>query len=459
MAVRIVVSAGLMGILVTAQAFAAAPWNLSLIATSQGLSPERICHMASIDLDGNGRKELVVTDIGQCHGQGKKTGVYSLRVLEWDGKSVNVRWHKEWKEAGSFKAWRMTRLLAWAVDKHPVIEAIPPYFSLRWSDANYHASEQTGFDIDQRPKVGSWALPWLSAACYGGGYRGKESLKTGPRECLLGVRDISMDGQAELVTLWEQENAFYQADARRVLRVRKLAPGFPVEWESVANVRFDRVLRDVTDALNTEAVGPLPVSGGAGYWVLETEGPRGGYQLRPSRASWTEGLGLGMSTSEDLPYRVRVGSTQQRRNLEYWGYRAEELQKPREDMRALLRKVTIKADFSGFTQTDIDFPYHKRFLGIGSFELADLDGDSLDEVIVVERTGQAEFMTDGVNYHQVKDYIHILKWDGKTYQTVWISKPVTTEGTTILVEDLTNSGRKQLVVADGSGAIQIWDRR
>jgi hypothetical protein len=64
-----------------------------------------------------------------------------------------------------------------------------------------------------------------------------------------------------------------------------------------------------------------------------------------------------------------------------------------------------------------------------------------------------------VYYGDIKDYIHILKWDGAKYQTMWVSPPYTKRGTKILVDDIKNSGKKQLVVLAPYGTIQIWEKQ
>ena len=108
---------------------------------------------------------------------------------------------------------------------------------------------------------------------------------------------------------------------------------------------------------------------------------------------------------------------------------------------------------------DIDFQPHKNFLGVGFFIVQDIDGDGLDEIILVEETGKKEFVGhESVAYSDIKDYIRILKWNGKEYQTMWISPPYTKRGTKFFVEDIKNTGKKQLVVLTPYGKVQIWER-
>lgn len=83
----------------------------------------------------------------------------------------------------------------------------------------------------------------------------------------------------------------------------------------------------------------------------------------------------------------------------------------------------------------------------------------MDELIILEEAGKVENVSeDYAEYTDVKDYIRVLKWDGKKYQTVWVSPPYTKRGTKFLVEDIKGMGKKQLVVMTGQGTIQIWEK-
>jgi hypothetical protein len=97
---------------------------------------------------------------------------------------------------------------------------------------------------------------------------------------------------------------------------------------------------------------------------------------------------------------------------------------------------------------------------VGFFIVEDIDGDGLDEIILVEQTaGKLTFGEETVHYGDIKDYIHILKWDGTKYQDVWVSPPFTKRGTKLLVDDIKHAGKKQLVVLSPYGTIQIWERQ
>ena len=91
--------------------------------------------------------------------------------------------------------------------------------------------------------------------------------------------------------------------------------------------------------------------------------------------------------------------------------------------------------------------------------MQDIDGDGLDEIILVEETaGKLTSGEDSIHYDDIKDYIHILKWDGIKYRTMWVSPPYTKRGSKFLAEDIKNTGKKQLVVLTPYGTIQIWER-
>ena len=89
----------------------------------------------------------------------------------------------------------------------------------------------------------------------------------------------------------------------------------------------------------------------------------------------------------------------------------------------------------------------------------DIDSDGIDEIIVVERTGVPTWSKEReYHYKDIKDYIKILKWDGKKYQVIWVSPPYTKRKVKFLVEDIKNTGKKQLIVFSPFGSIQIWEK-
>jgi len=236
------------------------------------------------------------------------------------------------------------------------------------------------------------------------------------------------------------------------LRVRKYAPGFPIEWEQEGlSKRF--VLTDPIDKFNFHSKSGLllRVFRTAKWHYFGRDRTGAAYELREIKKEVPRDIEL-----YDLPdYYLRT--TQKKGIEEYWGYRFAKA--PDKGNIPLLRKVILKADLTGFVSDDVNFDHHKSFLGVGFFDLKDLDGDGLDEVILVEETGKRRFEDEEITYSDIKDYIRILKWDGKKYETMWVSPPYSKRGTKFLIEDIKNTGKKQLVVMTSSGTIQIWERK
>lgn len=158
----------------------------------------------------------------------------------------------------------------------------------------------------------------------------------------------------------------------------------------------------------------------------------------------------------NLPY-IYLRVTQTKGIEEYWGFPyvkgSYKIDIP------VLGKDALRSDLTGFDYQDVDFEHHEPYLGVSYFDAKDIDGDGIDEVILVERTGKREFGEESVSYSNVKEYVHILKWNGQAYQTMWVSPPYTKIGTKFLVDDIKNTGKQQLVVLTPNGTIQIWERQ
>jgi hypothetical protein len=182
-----------------------------------------------------------------------------------------------------------------------------------------------------------------------------------------------------------------------------------------------------------------------------------GYRLRPVEAEWPFPDDAGRGYYPD----IHIGHTQDRKIAESWGYVREPTQEKINNL--VLRRAVLRADLKGWETEEPRFPRNKQFLGIGHFQLADMDGDGLDEVILVEQTGKNEFLGSGehryLHYSVVKDYIRILRWNGKEYETVWTSPPYTAHGTKLLIDDVKGDGKKQLVVFNMHGTVEIWERK
>jgi hypothetical protein len=451
------------------------PWTFKLTSETVRLTNGPFYLMTAADLNHNGLKEIIVADFGMFGDEqrGRERMLnprYNLWLLEWDSKKLSVKWRKNWdlsKIEGDrerdkrFVAWEARQLIVWPIGDQVIVETIPPYLGLEWIKDKYVLREQQGYN-QEKPLVGSWALPWLTDSCHLS-FSGKKSAEQHPRECLLGIREFKPGEKPKIVTVFEEE--VQKKEYRQTLRVRKFETGSPIEWEAPSPKRFawwgmnrvfvdqlnwrsDQLLLFELGARALEAY-PPPYS-----WSLlqpEENGP--GYRVNTIAAK--DPLGL---DTYDLP-NVYLRRTQSKETWEYWGYYAGKGY----DGYAItsIRKVTLKPDGSAFVQEDLHFPWNDQFLGVGYFDLQDIDNDGLDELILFEQTGKRTIseQAESVQYSNTKNYIRVLKWNGKEYQTMWISPVYVERGAKFLVEDLKNTGQKQLVVMTGRGTIQIWERQ
>jgi hypothetical protein len=431
-------------------------WGLTRSFETRLNTPNPFVFLIASDLNQNGVKELVVNDFGFFHTERihsdsfeemlQDKPPYHLFVLEWNGKEVSLSWNSQIGDYsvpyddGTERVVRVrevTALLMWKVGKKTVLEAFEPLFALEPKDGSYSIIRQIG--VGDRT-IGSFALPWLTPTCYG------LVKETWPQECLLGIRDFRKDGNPKIITRYEEkgENEKYTD----WLRVRKMEPGFPIEWEQKLSERF-RGGMAMPDPFNGEATGGLffRIRNPRGdlWWLVELNPAKGGYQIQPTKLQF------------DKYISGRVGRTQHRDREEIWVYLIDK----GTDKYAIrtLQQVTVKSDLSGLIKENIDFPHHEPYLGVEQFVLGDLDGDSLDELVLVEATGKREWADEAMHYSDTKEYIHILKGDGKGYKTVWVSPPYNKRGTRLLIADIKKSGRKQLIVGTGDGRIQIWEKQ
>lgn len=439
-------------------------WKFIRVYESKAIIQSPFSLIASADINGNGKKEVIVADFGQYgdHIEEWKlwkklpSDSYNLFVLEWENQNIDIKLHKAWSSKDkSFAAFNSKQFGVFQVNNHVIVETMPPYLGLEWDKGQYVLHQQQG-NQSSTSLVGSWIFPWLSPSCY----QGFPNRLIWPRECLVGIRDLSNDGTAEVVTIEEKNK-----NGRQKFRVRKVEPHFPIIWEMETDKFFgwwQPGTKNLIDRLNWTASNKLLLTGYMpptwlkwDRYVFEQDAAGKGFRLRQLLTSDLLEL-----ESYDLP-DIYLRKTHSKEVEEYWGYRKELSSKEKSiNFRLLLRKVAIKSDLSGFVREDIDFPHHGSFLGVGYFNLNDIDGDGLDEVILVEETaGKLSFGAETVYYGDVNDYIHILKWDGSKYQTMWVSPPYTKRGTKFLVEDVKNTGKKQLVVLSPYGTVQIWERQ
>lgn len=434
-------------------------WNLSLIYETERLTNAPFSLMASGDLNQNGIKEVTAAQF-----RNRDSCLYrqesgpDLFVLEWREKTLELQFKKQWrteKTVEKFNACRVRRLVSWKIGSETIIETVPSYISLGWSNGKYILQEQKSYP-HSKSWIGSRALPWLSSHCYGG------PSAHGYRECLLGVRKFYPKESPRIITVIEEDNVIKNRKSIQRIRVRKLEPGFPIVYEGKSPYPLRWWVRDPIDWLNSEATSGLivkkisPLERTTYSRVLVYPGGDGKELYRMKliyeRDDNDREPVMGLEIHEG-----KIGKTRDKDSEEYWGYTFKSGSDGGSN--TMLRMATVNSKQNGFVYEDLEFPHHELFIGVGFFELKDLDGDRLDEIILVEKTGVRTFGLESVHHENVKDYIHILKWEGKRYTPVWVSPPIKEQGTKFIVDDVMNRGSNQLIVGTSRGSIQIWEKR
>ncbi len=438
-------------------------WSFQKTYESKTLLNSPFFLFTTADINRNGKDELIVTDFGLAGNHGDewkqwKKGInhYNLMILEWENNELKSKFQKSWDTSKAktseesdkiFIGFMANQLVSWKIGDRVVAETIPAIIGVEWTDGKYMLLEQN-FATNKALRVGSWVFSWLSASCYVGLVK-----ETYPQECLVGIRDFSGKGEPKIVTILEKEIGFNQY--KQMLRVRKFGNGFPIEWSKETPRNFSR--NDPIDSFYQKSNRLLlsVLRPAAKWYFFEATEKANDYRIREIKADAPMGI---------VEYDMRdvyLRSTQKRDVEEYWGYHQIALNDPDVVGNIFVpRRVTLNTDFSDFIREDINFSHHDHFLGVGYFIVEDIDGDGLDEIILVEETaGKLTFGEETVYYGDIKDYIHVLKWDGSTYRDMWVSPPYTKRGTKLLVDDIKNAGKKQLVVLTPYGTVQIWERQ
>lgn len=455
-------------------------WTFKKTYESKKISENEFNLAATADLNGNKTKEIFLTDFGspKVSDVNRSLSGFNLYVLEWHNDQLKINYHKRWEEYGmrlsvrgpsgdvpsfevskrqpleaiqsGFRAFNAFQLASWKIGKKAYVETVPPYFAVQWGQGKYDVADEQVWD---RPEdeytIGSWALPWMSPYCYFDSF--PLSKLVPERECLVGIRDFAGTGRPKILSIVEQE-IVKDKQYKQILRIRDFNPGFKMEWEMQTPDRLT-ILVDPLDAQDYKSKNGLLLRiyrTGRTYLFEQDENSKK-YHLRSLDQIGPRGL-----KRLNLP-DLYLRTTQKRDQEEYWGYRLATAADGGNI--ALLRKVDVINDFTSFKKNDIDFKHHEPFLGVAWFIVDDVDNDGIDEIILVERTGKRVLDEDMPNYSDVKEYVQILKWNGQTYQTVWVSPPYAKVGTKFLVDDVKNAGKKQLVVLTPRGIIEIWERQ
>jgi len=461
----------------------AAPlWSYKKIDETAVLTQNRFYLNTAADLNQNGKKEVVVADFGRNgeiqDGWRQQPKLFNVFLLEWVGKKLKVVWQKKWntKSIGSveqsrkYSFWKAKTMHALARGDQTIVETVAPFLMLEWTQGKYILREQYLSRTVPFVNIGSHAFPWFTGQCHPVFDMGLQY----PRECLVAIRDFKRDGQPRILT---SVNAFHDGTVLKAtdkyrlvrpdkftLRIRKWAPGFPIEWQQQRPRQTRATLHDI---YNAKLPGPLVIYetgssatirrlGGYPFYVFDWN-KKQGYHLR--KLKWDKGPkeGLAPHWLEVL----RMGYTRSKETLETWGYRRVKAYDG--NYASVLRSMSVRPDLQGHTWHDLTFKTHQYFYGVGYYDLADLDNDGLEEIIVVEETGKRkvnhdEHGTDWV-YRDVKDYIRILKWNGKKYITKWVSPAFTKKGVKFLFADIKGSKKKALVVFNPAGTVQVWERQ
>ena len=85
-----------------------------------------------------------------------------------------------------------------------------------------------------------------------------------------------------------------------------------------------------------------------------------------------------------------------------------------------------------------------------------------DEIVLIEHTGKRNrpvSMGDYMEYWDVANYIHVLKWPGEKYESIWISPPFEDQAARLWVGDLRGTSDKQIIVGTGKGILQVWRKQ
>lgn len=483
-------------------ATAAEPWQFAKVAETEPLTRNKFYLNTVADFDRNGRPEIIATDFGNYPEVFEGTDYTAERpdlnqatlyVLEWDPitKKLVTRFSKHWNTSTvgplererHFAAWRAERLIPFPISGGVFVQSVPAFFGLEWKGDQYVLHEQHYDVVFGKRNAKDWIFPWQWGAC-ATVYFGVPDFEY---ECLLGIRNFPGDDIPRIVTRWQSRVDRPGPGSRResAVRVRKWQPEFPIEWEQKREQGKRRIAWSAYDAYNIRLKEPS-VFGGRDEFEKDSNFL---FELTPQDELQQKGI-LGKTygslrnlISSSPEYRLRriettkfeipvgrnrypdiqIRFTRNKDTPEFWGYGEIRVQEGGWDLRNVFpQRAVLRKDLTGWDRHDIRYQTHNNWIGTGHLLVADLDGDGLDEVLFVEETGKRTVMGVAdlwIQYRDTKDYIHILKWNGKEYQTMWVSPPYPGRGSKLIVEDVMGSGKKQLIVLNANGRIEVWERK
>lgn len=421
--------------------------RMVLVWESRSIGNAPIHLMKAADLNGNGIKELVVTNFSNSmEGQRKYSDNFQIAVYEWTGKKYEEKWRLEIPEAKYMSVvGGVTLLASWRVGKQDVIQGVPPYIGLQWAEGKYQWHEQSRFQ-DNNEIVGSWAMPWISPSCWGS-FTVKRDYVTRdyPRECFMALRHFEGQDNPVIISFLEKTQGICQ------IRVRRYDEDYLVIWESdfKPGIPFQTMID-----FDERARGSLLLSWNKDRFVLRPN-QNGGYKLEPTSGEIFAGFFReGNTYQRDLI----LGHSKSPNVEEYWGEFSDDNIKPESEF--VIRRAFIIGDILNWE--DLKFNTHKKFHRTGTFALGDLDSDGLDEIALIEYTGNWERpceSCDYINRSNVADYLNIVKWGTDGYKRIWSSKPYEdgVAPSSLLIDKLARSSKKQLIVGTDHGTVQIWE--
>ncbi|MBI5676857.1 MAG: hypothetical protein HZC48_13740 [Nitrospirae bacterium] len=424
--------------------YAAEKWKFQKTYETGKLADRRISLYTTGELKRNGEKELIVgyldpyLDVSVSDERDEKSD-FNFYLFEWENNDLMPKFSKKWKYQD--EQYYAVDMKIWDVEGRTIGESFPPYFAIEWQNGQYNFMEQKKGEH----LLGSWIFPWQSTNC------SEFAKDQWPRECLYGIRDFGGNGELKLITLTSLTKE--RSRSNDILKVRSSEPPFPVEFEHKSSetdfwrgtIDYGRFSKDARQGIL------LRNSLDQNLSMLKYDEKTKNYKIIKTKIK-----DFGIKYEGILSNRYIISSTRNKGIEEYWGYTQVNLKDG--GFTNTLVRVELKPDLSGIIKKEINFQRHKLFIGVGHFDVTDIDGDGLDEVIFLEETGKRVFGEETTDYRKYKGYIKILKWNGKEYEVMWESPAYTERGTTFLVEDIKGTGKKQIVVFTPERTIQIWER-